>query len=63
MTATQTSQTLKRRQRVVIGYAMGDQTDLGTIVRPDSHMAGWYIVRFDDGGKLCIHGSNLTARG
>jgi hypothetical protein len=49
--------TFKRRQRVLVGC----QAEPATIVRPDRHSDGWFIVRFDDGGMLCVSVGNLQA--
>ena len=33
------------------------------VLRRDNHHQGeWYIVRFDDGGKLCMHESRIDAQ-
>jgi hypothetical protein len=52
--------TFKRRQRVEITHAAG-RTELGAIVRPDRALAGWYIVRYDDGTQACVRFSSIAA--
>lgn len=49
----------KRRQRVQITHAAG-KTEGATIVRPDRTLVGWWIVKFDDDAKLCVHASNIA---
>ena len=53
------AQRFRRRQRVMVLSGAGDEP--ATIVKPDKHLVGWYIVRFDDGHKLCVFGSGLAA--
>jgi hypothetical protein len=55
-----------RVKRLVGPYFEPDWKEKATIARPRAinlPMPGpdWYLVRFDDGGKLCIHASNLMA--
>lgn len=58
--AAVTSLTFKRRERVTVRSATG-RAELATIVRPDRTLAGWYVVRFNDGSALCVCGSSLSA--
>jgi hypothetical protein len=54
---------IKTGTRVSCSYAMGDRRVTGTIARATkaSHpLLGWHIVKFDDGGKMCVHGSQIT---
>jgi hypothetical protein len=55
-----------RRQRVRIQTLAGPDftpawNERGAVVRPDGNRDGWYIVQFDDGGRLSIHASRLMA--
>lgn len=36
-----------------------DWSETVTIVRADKAWTGWWIVRFADGAKLCVHASRL----
>jgi len=64
MPTTHTAKTktaaFKRRQQVQIAGAAG-RVEAATIVRPDRTLAGWFIVRFDDGHKLCVAASSIAA--
>jgi hypothetical protein len=62
---------MKRGQRVFIRRMAADFSETlepATIVRRQSmtHYAdgsdypGWYVVRFNDGGRLCIHTTRMT---
>jgi hypothetical protein len=50
----------KNRQRVIVTGGAGN-AEAATIVRPDRQLVGWFIVRFDDGGKLCVASTSLQA--
>jgi len=50
------------------GFGFNGETTLEpvTIVRRVKNVTSipndeWYLIRFDDGGKLCTHASRLTA--
>lgn len=58
--------TYKRRQPVRLLSFTGatfdrDWSQKGTIVRHDAGFQDghWYIVKYDDGGTLCVHTSRL----
>ena len=39
-----------------------DWSEKGTIVRPadmPADLPDWYIVRYTDGGKMCVHSSRI----
>ncbi len=58
MTAT----TFRRRQRVLVGNAMGGRVDAAVIVKPQkAPHADWYVVRFEDGSELSAHVSSIRA--
>lgn len=48
----------------IAAYPFGggvDWSEKGRIVRPDTALKDWYIVRFDRGGRLCVNASRLMA--
>jgi hypothetical protein len=49
--------------KVYIRFAVGDHIETGRIVKPRAGHApplGWYLVQFDTGGRLCVHGDMLA---
>lgn len=48
---------------VYIRFAMGDHIEKGRIVKPrrgHEPPAGWHVVQFDTGGRMCVHGDMLA---
>lgn len=51
----------RRRQRVIVGTAIGDHTDRATVLSEHKGAPGWFVVRLEDGAEMSVHGSSLRA--
>lgn len=51
----------RRRQRVIVGAAIGDHTDKATVLVEHVGAPGWFVVRLEDGAEPSVHASNLRA--
>lgn len=50
---------MKRGTKIVTLY---EHSQTGEIVRPVKKLSGWYLVRFDDGSRMTIHGDMMAVR-
>lgn len=55
--------TFTRRQIVEVRSAMGGRVDRAAVIGGHARRPGWYVVRFDDGGCMSVHASNMQAAG
>jgi hypothetical protein len=57
---TTTAATFSRRQRVLVGAAVGPHVEGGIIVKRHAG-TDWYVVRFDNGSELSAHATSMRA--
>ncbi len=48
---------MKRGTVVLVRVLWPDTPDQRAVIVRRGHADGWYIVRFDDGDRLCVHES------